>query len=173
MARSVVTSSKDRTTGSFRILVVEDDERLQELYGKVLDVFGFRFVDIVGDGQEAVDKMSEAALPYDLVILDWNLPGEKNGMDVLNFIRYESRRAYSAVLISTGMAQIRHVEEARDSGMTDFLAKPFTVEQLKDKLMRIFRDPRSFVKSVWYTGPCRRRRNIGPPGGEERRKAIA
>lgn len=154
-------------------MVVEDDERLQALYPRMLDAFGFRNVNIAGDAEAAIKELNDAALPYDLVILDWEMPGHKNGMDVLAYIRHDYRRPYTAVLLSTGMAQMRHVEEARDSGMTDFLAKPFSVEQLKDKLVRMFKEPRAFVKSPWYTGPCRRRRNIGPPGGAERRKAAA
>lgn len=168
----MVAAKGNRTTASFKILVVEDDSRLQELYTRVLAMFGFRSVTVVPDADLAIEKIKNTAPPYDLVILDWDLPGERNGMDVLNYIRYDSLRPYTAVLLSTGMAQMRHVEEARDSGMTGFLAKPFTVDQLKDKLMRVFKDPRSFVRSHFYTGPCRRRKNIGPPGGTERRKAI-
>ncbi len=168
-AQSVVQSVQQRASSSFRILVVEDDPQLRKLYSSVLSVFGFRYVEYAKSGEEAIEKLSETRLPFDLVILDWHLGGEMDGMDVLYFIRRESRRIYTPVLISTGMTQLRHVKESREGGMTDFLAKPFSVDQLGMKIKRMISKPRKFIKTDFYIGPCRRVRDMDMPVEKERR----
>ena len=54
------------------ILVVEDDEEIQELYGYYLEELGFN-VDVAKDGEDAIEKSMRTS--YDLAIIDFRLPG--------------------------------------------------------------------------------------------------
>ncbi|MCE3233496.1 MAG: hypothetical protein K0R98_1753 [Rickettsiaceae bacterium] len=58
--------------------------------------------------------------------------------------------------------------EAQDSGVTEFIAKPFDKRSLKDILLTTLSKPRNFIISRNYTGPDRRRK-FQPINGDERR----
>jgi len=50
------------------------------------------------------------------------------------------------------------VHEARDAGVTEFLAKPVSSQMVYHRFVQIIEKPRTFVKTRRFTGPCRRRR---------------
>jgi FixJ family two-component response regulator len=57
----------------------------------------------------------------------------------------------------TGYTEIERVMEARDSGITEFLAKPISARTLYSRLCSVVDQPRSFVNSEEFAGPDRRR----------------
>jgi DNA-binding NtrC family response regulator len=69
----------------------------------------------------------------------------------------------------TGYSQKKRVIAARDSGITEFLVKPFTAKALYQRIETMIEKPRLFVKSDSYFGPDRRRKREGDYGGPERR----
>jgi hypothetical protein len=60
---------------------------------------------------------------------------------------------------------------ARDMGVTEFLAKPFTANDLAKRLTHVINAPRDFILSADYFGPCRRRRRNSEFTGPLRRIA--
>ena len=58
----------------------------------------------------------------------------------------------------TGFSSRLRVEKARDAGITEFLVKPFTSEDLYKRVHQIIEKPRQFVESDGFFGPDRRRR---------------
>ncbi|MCA9802051.1 MAG: response regulator, partial [Cyanobacteria bacterium HKST-UBA02] len=66
-----------------KIIVVEDDSELSEMIGRWLDN-DHHITEIVSDGAEALSRLK--LYTYDLVVLDWNLPGME-GLDVLKQFR--------------------------------------------------------------------------------------
>jgi DNA-binding response OmpR family regulator len=62
------------------------------------------------------------------------------------------------------------VEAARDAGVTEFIAKPITVQNLMSRLAEIVERPRPFVRCGTYFGPDRRRRKLENFVGPWRRK---
>lgn len=58
----------------------------------------------------------------------------------------------------TGFSEPKRVQEARDMGVTEFLAKPFTIQAIGNKLISIIERQRQFVHTRSYFGPDRRRR---------------
>jgi hypothetical protein len=73
------------------------------------------------------------------------------------------------ILIS-GAADRVNVEAARERGVSEFMAKPFSVENVYKVIQRLIDNPRQFVTTHSYFGPDRRRSKAGPPMGSERRK---
>ncbi|MDX1997055.1 MAG: response regulator transcription factor [Thermoanaerobaculia bacterium] len=107
-----------------RILVVEDEEDLAEVLVEALE--GQRYaVDRAGDGATA-DEMV-CVNDYDLVVLDWTLPG-KNGVDLLKSWRSAGRQV--PVLMLTGRSGLEDRIGGLDSGADDYLTKPFSLEEL-------------------------------------------
>ena len=69
----------------------------------------------------------------------------------------------------TARADKHSVHAARDAGVTEFLAKPFSAKTLSTRIIAIVDNPRSFVENPSYAGPDRRRRGEPPEGVEDRR----
>jgi DNA-binding response OmpR family regulator len=70
----------------------------------------------------------------------------------------------------TGHTERARIEAARDAGVTEFLAKPITVQSLLDRLIKIVERPRPFVRSEAYFGPDRRRRRSESGAAPRRRR---
>jgi response regulator RpfG family c-di-GMP phosphodiesterase len=72
----------------------------------------------------------------------------------------------------TAYAERSKVEAARDSGVTEFCAKPVTTTELYKKVCAVINTPRSFVRTSVYFGPDRRRRKDDTFKGKERRESM-
>src|SRR5262249_53780686 len=107
-----------------RILVVEDDIQLSGDMGIWL-VSEKHEVDVVNDGVEAAKCLTE--VDYDMLILDWDLPG-KLGVDICRDYRDDGGRA--AVLMLTGRGLSSDKEQGLDAGADDYLTKPFDLVEL-------------------------------------------
>ncbi len=115
---------------SLRTLVVEDDPNTRMLLHTLLTQWGHTVVTVTHGG-EALSCFSPGA--FDLVLLDGELP-DMGGEDVATAIRHiESTTQSKAVRLVaiTGHAMLGDRERFLDSGMDDYLAKPFRMEELR------------------------------------------
>ncbi len=111
-----------------RILVVEDEKKIGRLIRDGLTAAGFE-VDLSSDGIEGSAKaLSE---PYDAIILDVMLPG-RDGLSILRQIR--GRRITVPVLILTARGEVSEKVEGLNLGADDYLAKPFSMDELVARL---------------------------------------
>jgi two-component system copper resistance phosphate regulon response regulator CusR len=102
-----------------KILLVEDEPKLNEFIRKGLEQQGYR-VDAVSNGSEALDLA--ATEKYDLIILDIMLPGI-SGFDVLeNLNRFGIQ---VPVIITSALSSSERVVEGLDKGAIDYIKKPF------------------------------------------------
>lgn len=106
-----------------RILVVEDDARLARLIVEQLGHAGYQ-AEAVGLGREALAWAG--ASRYDLVLLDLNLP-DLDGLDVAEFLRDETD---APILMLTARADVDSRVAGLYAGASDYLAKPFSVQEL-------------------------------------------
>jgi DNA-binding response OmpR family regulator len=116
-----------------RILVAEDDLPLAEFLHQRLEQEQFA-VQVVSDGSEAQRLASDQ--PYDLVILDLNLPGTGR-LDVLRGIR--SKKPDLPVLIVTSAAMVEERVRGLDAGADDYVAKPFAFAELAARIRAVLR----------------------------------
>ncbi|HSS43748.1 MAG TPA: response regulator, partial [Thermoanaerobaculia bacterium] len=108
------------------MLVIDDDEQIRRMIVSLLRPLGYALEE-ASSAEEAFDKI-QAALP-DLVLLDMQLPG-KSGHDVLGEIRADRRTRLTPVVMITGAATHESRLKAIQAGVTDFIAKPFSPEEL-------------------------------------------
>lgn len=113
------------------ILVVEDAETLRDVLASVLTGEGYR-VTTAATAEEAMPLIEENS--YQLVLSDFKLP-EKNGIDLLQFVREHDREV--PFIIMTAFGSIEIATEAMKSGANDFLTKPFEPEQLVDVISEV------------------------------------
>lgn len=121
------------TVRGMRVLVVEDDARMASMLRRGLTEDGYS-VDVVGDGAEALWHATE--VDYDAVVLDLMLPG-MDGLEVCRRLRAAQR--WSPVLMLTARAGIEDRVRGLDTGADDYLAKPFSFDELSARLRALVR----------------------------------
>lgn len=151
--------------GLLSVLVVEDSGFIRTVLAATLRAIGVGSVHAVGGGAAAVRFLEErrAALPpgtapVDVVISDLMMP-EVDGLMLLRWLRGSPRSPdkFLPVLMLSGAADRQYVEQARDLGATDFIAKPFSAQTIASRLLMAVARPRRFVLAKGYFGPDRRR----------------
>lgn len=142
---------------------------MQKLISSVLDTLGVGQLHIASDGQEGFEMFCEEN--PDIVILDWHMV-PVSGMELLRNIRMDERSVNRTVpvVMMTGYSALARVAEARDTGVTEFLVKPFSANDLARRIAYVINKPRDFIDSGSYFGPDRRRRKIEDYKGPRRRK---
>lgn len=110
------------------ILVVEDERALCETVVRSLRRLAYS-VDFCHDGNEALRLLGVES--YDLVLLDLNLPGA-DGMTVLRSLRQEDKD--TPVLILSARSEVTDKVEGLDAGASDYLSKPFHLEELEARV---------------------------------------
>src|SRR6202790_2973133 len=116
-----------------RILVVEDEKKIATFVQGGLKECGF-VVDVVHRGDEALDII--LAHHFDAVVLDIMLPG-RDGLSILRVLR--ERANCVPVLILTARGEISEKVEGLNLGAADYLAKPFSIDELAARLRALIR----------------------------------
>ena len=124
---------------SARILVVEDDPPTLEVVALALEDAGYDVTRAASAGQAAAAL--EHALP-DLVVLDLVLPGQ-SGLALLRQLRFEERTRSLPVLVLSGRALEAERVLGLEAGADDYLAKPFSTEELAARIGAVLRRRRS------------------------------
>jgi DNA-binding response OmpR family regulator len=116
-----------------KILIIDDDKELCEELSQILQDQEY-LVDLAYDGKSGEVMVGQN--PYEIVILDYKLPGE-NGGEVLK--RIKVKKPNLAVFIVSGRPQLeKYLEEENLSGLVaGVMNKPFDVDALLDKLRKL------------------------------------
>ena len=122
-----------------RVLVVEDESNLAHGLSYNLESEGHS-VEVVGDGEAALDRLLAKKENFDAVVLDVMLPG-KDGFEVANELR--ANRNFVPVLMLTARGRPEDVLQGFASGADDYLAKPFELAILMARLQGLLR------RSAW------------------------
>ena len=118
---------------STRILVVDDMMTMRKLVSKVCKEIGFTDLTEAADGGKAWEAMQAANPPFGLVISDWNMPNT-TGLDLLKRVRSDSKYGRTPFVLVTAESEKHQIVEAIKAGVSNYVVKPFTPEQLKEKL---------------------------------------
>lgn len=155
-----------------KILVVDDNQHMRKLVTTVLQAFGVTQIYDAANGADALRLLREKN--PDVVFLDWVMEG-MSGIDVVKEIRTspKSPNPFVPVIMLTGHTSLSHVQQARDAGATEFLAKPVSVKSVMSRLVAIIENPRPYVRTKVFFGPCRRRRVENYNGPERREDQMA
>jgi two-component system OmpR family response regulator len=116
-----------------RVLVVEDDDRIARLVHKGLQRDGYG-IDLVRTGEEGVWRATENE--YDAIVLDVGLPGA-DGVEVCRRLRQLER--WAPILLLTARVTVEDRVRGLDAGADDYLAKPFSMAELRARLRALTR----------------------------------
>lgn len=116
-----------------KILVVDDMLTMRKLVMKICREIGFTNFAEATDGSDAWQQISSPQSSFGLVISDWNMPNS-SGLDLLKRVRSDSRFAKLPFIMVTAEAEQHQIVDAVQSGVTDYVIKPFTTQILRDKL---------------------------------------
>lgn len=150
------------------VLIVEDVQPLRELIREVLRAIGVGFITSAKDGEDAYEKY--CTYEPDIIITDWHMP-VCDGLELTKKIRCdaESPNRRIPIIMLTGFSSAEEISQARDCGITEFIAKPFTSSDIAKKISHIVNSPREFIIANDYVGPSRRRRDDDDEVTEQKR----
>jgi two-component system, OmpR family, copper resistance phosphate regulon response regulator CusR len=131
---------------SIRILVVEDEANIAEFLLIGLREEGYT-VEHAADGGSAWQFLQ--AGPWDLVLLDWSLPG-RDGLEVLRLFRERDRRTPVLFLTARDQPQFRVL--GLDHGADDYLCKPFDFDELLARIRALVRRSKSNADALLVQG---------------------
>jgi len=151
-----------------KILLVDDNHYMRVLLAEILRAIGVNHIYEANDGAEGLQMMRDHSV--DLVMTDLSMQ-PLDGIDFVRLLRNspDSPNQMAPVIMITGHSTFARVNEARDAGVSEFLAKPLTARGVIERLHQAVEHPRSFVRTDDYFGPDRRRRNDPAYSGPRRR----
>ncbi|PWC68347.1 response regulator [Azospirillum sp. TSH58] len=122
-----------------RLLLVEDNGISQEVAREILERAGAR-VTLAGNGYEAIACVEEADPPFDLVLMDVQMP-EMDGFEATRRLRARPAGQGLPIIAMTASALPSDRQRCLDGGMDDHIAKPIDVDQLFSVVTRWLGQP--------------------------------
>lgn len=120
---------------AIKVLVVDDQLSMRKLIIGALKQIGFRQIWEEADGKAGLSHVVTS--PVHLIISDYNMP-EMDGLTFLKTLRAHPQVGNTGFIMLTGRADAELVGRARQFGVNNYVVKPFTVAQLKQKLEQVF-----------------------------------
>jgi DNA-binding response OmpR family regulator len=117
-----------------KVLFLEDDIALNDILSEHLQDKGYEVVSC-SNGQEALEYLIDDK--FDFALLDINTP-LMSGIDVLKTIRNDYKNNTPAIII-TAYQDTKHLKESFESGVDDYIKKPFDLEELDQRILRLCR----------------------------------
>jgi two-component system chemotaxis response regulator CheY len=120
-----------------KVLIVDDSVVMRRIMMNALSQSGITDVEQAKDGNEGVAKAMEDT--FDLVLMDWNMP-IMDGYDALVKIREDEQFNDVQVLMATSEGIQEDISRATKAGANGYMVKPFTLQQLADKIKELIED---------------------------------
>jgi two-component system phosphate regulon response regulator PhoB len=121
-----------------RVLVVDDDPDIRDVVSVMLEAVGLAVV-TVESAEDALERITAA--PFDLIVLDWNLP-KMTGLELCRTVRRHPTLAELPVLFLTANASSQDMVEAFAGGADDYVVKPFRAPELGARIFSLLRRAR-------------------------------
>ncbi|MFK2823998.1 response regulator transcription factor [Arcobacter sp. YIC-80] len=117
-----------------KVLLLEDDFALSDLLSDHLEDKGFE-VTLCTNGEEALEYLIDEK--FDFALLDINTP-IMTGIEVLKTIREDYKNS-TPVIILTAYQDTKHLKDSFENGVDDYIKKPFDLEELDQRIMKLCR----------------------------------
>ncbi len=130
--------SEKEKIGDYKLLIVEDNETNQEVLKSLIELSRWKInIDIAENGIEALKKLEKNNYNYDFIFMDINMP-KMGGIEATQKIREAERKIkkHIPIIALTASAFKEDRERFLSAGMDDYLAKPFTKEELYRKIKK-------------------------------------
>lgn len=113
-------------------IVIDDSSAMRMILKRIVINLGFE-VTLAENGRDALTKMHEAGHPFDVALIDWNMP-EMNGLEFIQAIRNDPRYSAVTLMMVTTESEQSQVVRALAAGAHEYLIKPFTPDAVAEKL---------------------------------------
>jgi len=121
---------------AYNVLIVDDSLPMRAVVKKTITASGFmvgKFYD-AGNGKEALKVLNSEWM--DLVVTDYNMP-DMNGLELLSHMKSDEILKTIPVVVITTEGSQQRLREFMEGGAADYIRKPFTPEEIRNKLSRI------------------------------------
>ena len=148
------------------VMIIEANPNMRSIMRGIVHDIGIKNIQEAPDIEAGYKKFKED--PVDLIFTD-----RSEEVDALQFMRLVRRSDDSPnqrvpIVVVTANKDLNDVFMARDTGMTEYLAKPVSQKMVMSRIKSAIGNPRMFVDAGDFFGPDRRRRSL-PIEGQERR----
>ncbi|GIU67399.1 response regulator [Candidatus Phycosocius spiralis] len=156
-----ITQSRSQDFTNKRILLVDDHSHIRIILTSILNGLGLFDLTTADRADRALQRLESEHI--DILITDFRMPG-MSGIALAERIRSEARarmprfNAAIPIIMITSFGTKNCLVAARDAGIDEFLAKPFTTIGVAERLDAVLNMHREFIVSDTYIGPCRRRK---------------
>ena len=141
---------------ALHVLVIDDNEHMRMILLAMLRSLGVQRLREAAHGGEGLAILKE--WPADLAIVDFRMT-PVDGVSFARSVRApDSPNRHLPMIMLTGHSEASRVEEARDAGVNEFMAKPLSPRVLVQRLAAVVSRDADYVDAADYYGPCRRRR---------------
>jgi PAS domain S-box-containing protein len=130
---------KELIKGDAKILVMDDEEMVQEIIGKMLGHLGYQAI-FAGDGEEAIElftRAQQSGTAFDAVILDLTVPGGMGGKAAMEKLRQIDPQVNA--IVSSGYSDDPVMAEFARYGFSGVIAKPYRITELSKVLNKVLR----------------------------------
>jgi two-component system chemotaxis response regulator CheY len=120
------------------VLIVDDSAAIRKILQRILQKVGLDIGKVVeaGDGVEALEKLSAHSIG--LILSDINMPN-MDGIQLLSKLKSSPEFQHVPVIMITTAGSEAQVMEAIQLGASGYVRKPFTAEQIKQKILGLFK----------------------------------
>lgn len=139
---SNLTEPKDRKQEAqhkLKVLLVEDNKVNQIVAKGIISKLGHS-LSLCENGREAVERLSEESLPFDLILMDVQMP-EMDGYDATKAIRQGvagAQHQATIIIAMTANAMQGDKEKCLEAGMDEYVSKPINIDALRDKIGQFY-----------------------------------
>ena len=164
-AKNAMPGGLDR----IKVLIVEDKQHMRALLRALLNALGVTEIFEAIHGEHALEVLRSKRC--DLILTDMSME-PMDGLEFTRQVRGLPRRLNPSVpvIMISGHTERDRVEAARDAGVSEFLVKPITLQNLTSRIAEVLERPRRFVNTPTYSGPDRRRKVRENYNGPRRRE---
>jgi len=120
---------------AIKVLVVDDQLTMRSLIRSTLQEIGIRDIADANDGEEGLKALQQR--PVHLIISDFNMP-KLDGLGFLRAVRSQEATKKFAFIMLTGRADMDLVKRAMQFGVNNYVTKPFSPAQLRQKIEEVF-----------------------------------
>lgn len=128
-----------------RVLAVDDDPFILQVLQLALTAMGCKEVTTAESAEDALHKIREAAVPFDCLLLDIQMP-QVDGIELCGAVRRLPQYKRCPIIMLTAMSEREYIDRAFAAGATDYMTKPFETLELNARLqmaLRLNREIRS------------------------------
>ncbi|MBF0287768.1 MAG: response regulator [SAR324 cluster bacterium] len=120
-----------------RVLVVDDNDTSRQIFQEILESFSLE-VSLAFTGGKAIDALTSESLPFDLIIMDWKMPG-MDGMEtsrqILNHLKLPK---VPKIIMCTSYGREELMQQANEIGLDGYLMKPVNPSVMLDTILQVF-----------------------------------